>query len=110
MFKTFEQFGFNTYVFYDLQKRAVGRIEAGQSITDVALFFGVHHSVISRLWKQFQTPQTGPRRGDRGPKARRWSPKGCNTRRISIYCYCSQAESDTCGSGVPSMVTAFIGR
>ncbi|GFX45775.1 transposable element Tcb1 transposase [Trichonephila clavipes] len=32
--------------------RAVGRIEAGQSITDVALFYGVHHSVISRLWKQ----------------------------------------------------------
>ncbi|GFY30233.1 uncharacterized protein TNCV_3091401 [Trichonephila clavipes] len=41
---------------------AVGRIEAGQSITDVALFFGVHHSVISRLWKQFQTPQTVVRR------------------------------------------------
>ncbi|GBN06132.1 hypothetical protein AVEN_222594-1 [Araneus ventricosus] len=38
--------------------RAVGRIEAGQSITDVALFFGVHHSVISRLWKQFQNSQT----------------------------------------------------
>ncbi|GFT89347.1 transposable element Tcb2 transposase [Trichonephila clavipes] len=42
--------------------RAVGRIEAGQSITDVALFFGVHHSVISRLWKQFQTTQTVVRR------------------------------------------------
>ena len=38
--------------------RAVGRIEAGQWITDVALFFGVHHSVLSRLWKQFQTAQT----------------------------------------------------
>ncbi|GBM84008.1 hypothetical protein AVEN_110138-1 [Araneus ventricosus] len=38
--------------------RAVGRIEAGQSITDVALFFGARHSVISRLWKQFQTSQT----------------------------------------------------
>ncbi|GFS71489.1 uncharacterized protein TNCV_5051821 [Trichonephila clavipes] len=42
--------------------RAVGHIEAGQSITDVALFFGVHHSVISRLWKQFQTTQTVVRR------------------------------------------------
>ncbi|GFX70777.1 uncharacterized protein TNCV_1337391 [Trichonephila clavipes] len=41
---------------------AVGRIEAGQSITDVALFFGVHHSVISRLWKQFQILQRGVRR------------------------------------------------
>ncbi|GFW74987.1 transposable element Tcb2 transposase [Trichonephila clavipes] len=37
--------------------RTVGRIEARQSITYVALFFGVHHSVISRLWKQFQTTQ-----------------------------------------------------
>ncbi|GFU88587.1 HTH_Tnp_Tc3_2 domain-containing protein [Trichonephila clavipes] len=42
--------------------RAVGRIEAGQSITGVAIFFGVHHSVISRLWKQFQTTQTVVRR------------------------------------------------
>ncbi|GFT37327.1 HTH_Tnp_Tc3_2 domain-containing protein [Trichonephila clavipes] len=41
---------------------AVGCIEAGQSITDDALFFGVHHSVISRLWKQFQTTQTVVRR------------------------------------------------
>ncbi|KFM65883.1 hypothetical protein X975_18856, partial [Stegodyphus mimosarum] len=38
--------------------RAVGRIKAGQSITDVVLFFAVHHFVISRLWKQFQTTQT----------------------------------------------------
>ncbi|GFX46582.1 uncharacterized protein TNCV_4550211 [Trichonephila clavipes] len=37
--------------------RSVGHIEAGQSITDAALFFGVHHSVNSRLWKQFQTTQ-----------------------------------------------------
>ena len=42
--------------------RAMGRIEAGQSITDVALFFGILHSVISRLWKQFQTTQTVVRR------------------------------------------------
>ena len=38
--------------------RTVERIEAGQSITDVALYFGVHHSVISHLWKQVQTTQT----------------------------------------------------
>ncbi|GFV64275.1 transposable element Tcb2 transposase [Trichonephila clavipes] len=37
--------------------RVVSRLEAGQSITDVTLFFGAHHSVISRLWKQFQTTQ-----------------------------------------------------
>ncbi|GFX94600.1 HTH_Tnp_Tc3_2 domain-containing protein [Trichonephila clavipes] len=46
---------------------AVGQIETGQSITDVALFFDVHYSVISRLWKQFQTTQAVVRRavGDR---------------------------------------------
>ncbi|GFU55332.1 uncharacterized protein TNCV_1645971 [Trichonephila clavipes] len=49
--------------------RAVGRIEAGQSITDAALFFSVHHSVISRLWKQFQTTQAVVRR-----------PVGCRPR------------------------------
>ncbi|GBN29998.1 hypothetical protein AVEN_266526-1 [Araneus ventricosus] len=42
--------------------RSAGRIETGQSIIDVALFFGVHHSVISRLWKQFQTSQIFVRR------------------------------------------------
>ncbi|GFU72126.1 uncharacterized protein TNCV_3858981 [Trichonephila clavipes] len=41
---------------------SVRRIEAGQSITYVDLFFSVHHSVISRLWKQFQTTQTVVRR------------------------------------------------
>ncbi|GFX29522.1 transposable element Tcb2 transposase [Trichonephila clavipes] len=42
--------------------RAEGRIEAGQSITDVALYFGVLHSVIPRLWKQLQTTQAVVRR------------------------------------------------
>ncbi|GFV27315.1 HTH_Tnp_Tc3_2 domain-containing protein [Trichonephila clavipes] len=42
--------------------RAVGHIEVEQPITDVAFFFGVHHSVISRSWKQFQTTQTVVRR------------------------------------------------
>ena len=37
---------------------AVGCIEAGQSITDVAVLFAFHHSVISRLWKELQTTQT----------------------------------------------------
>ena len=38
--------------------RTVGGIEAGQLITDVALFYDIHHSVISHLWKQFQTTET----------------------------------------------------
>ncbi|GFW95485.1 HTH_Tnp_Tc3_2 domain-containing protein [Trichonephila clavipes] len=33
-----------------------------QDVTDVVLFLGVHHSVISRLCKQFQTTQTVVRR------------------------------------------------
>ena len=45
---------------------AVGHIEAGQSITDVALFFGIYHSVISQLCKQFQTTQTVVRRSIAG--------------------------------------------
>ena len=46
---------------------ALGHIEAGQSITDVALFFGFRHSVISHSWKQLQSTQTVIRR----PVARR---------------------------------------
>ena len=42
--------------------RAVGLIEVGQSITDVALFFGVYHSVISQLWNYLQIGQTVVRR------------------------------------------------
>lgn len=38
------------------------QIVAGKSVTDVALFFGVHNSAISRLWKLFQTSQTVVRR------------------------------------------------
>ncbi|GFX46898.1 uncharacterized protein TNCV_4040431 [Trichonephila clavipes] len=68
---------------------AAGRIEAGQSIPYFALFFSVHHSVTSRLWKQFQTTQTVVE----GSKARRLSPKCYNPRGRSIYCYCSQAEA-----------------
>ena len=41
---------------------AVGHIEAGQSITYVAVLFGIHHCVISRLWKLFQTTQAVFRR------------------------------------------------
>ncbi|GFY22305.1 transposable element Tcb2 transposase [Trichonephila clavipes] len=68
---------------------AVGCIEARQSITDVALFFGVNHSVISCLWKQFQTTQTVVRRPV-GGRPRVTTPRG-----RSIYCYCSQADSQS---------------
>lgn len=35
--------------------RIIGKIEEGRKVTDVAREFGVSHSVVSRLWKSFQT-------------------------------------------------------
>ena len=83
--------------------RAVGRIEAGQSITDVALFFGVHHSVISRLWKQFQTTQTVVRRPVAG-RPRVTTP--AEDRYIATVAKRNRRATST---RVTSMVTASIG-
>ncbi|GFX53308.1 transposable element Tcb2 transposase [Trichonephila clavipes] len=84
--------------------RAVGRIEAGQSITDVALFFGIHHSVISRLWKQFQTTQTVVRRPV-GGRPRVTTP--AKDRYIAIVDKRNRRATST---RVTSMVTAPIGK
>lgn len=84
--------------------RAVGRIEAGQSITDVALFFGVHHSVISRLWKQFQTTQTVVRRPVAG-RPRVTTP--AEDRYMAILAKRNRRATST---RVTSMVTASIGK
>ncbi|GFW03819.1 HTH_Tnp_Tc3_2 domain-containing protein [Trichonephila clavipes] len=83
--------------------RAVGRIGAGKSITDVALFYGIHHSVISHLWKQFQTTQTVVRRLVGGhPRVK--------TPMEDRY-ICSQAEFKTTSTReTSSMVTAFFGK
>ncbi|GFT37256.1 transposable element Tcb2 transposase [Trichonephila clavipes] len=84
--------------------RAVGRIEAGQSITDVALFFGIHHSVISRLWKQFQTTQTVVRRPV-GGRLRVTTP--AEDRYIVIVAKRNRRATST---RVTSMVTASISK
>ncbi|GFS65133.1 HTH_Tnp_Tc3_2 domain-containing protein [Trichonephila clavipes] len=84
--------------------RAVGHIEVGQSITDVALFFGVHHSVISRLWKQFQTTQTVIRRPI-GSRPRVITP--AKDRYIAIVAKRNSMVTSIC---VTSMVTASIGK
>ncbi|GFV00041.1 HTH_Tnp_Tc3_2 domain-containing protein [Trichonephila clavipes] len=82
----------------------VGRIETGQSITDVALFFGVHHSVILRLWKQFQTPQTVVRRHVGGhPRV----TKPAEDRYTAIV---AKRNRRTTSTRVTSMVTASIGK
>ncbi|GFV97116.1 HTH_Tnp_Tc3_2 domain-containing protein [Trichonephila clavipes] len=83
---------------------AVERIEAGQPITDVALFFGVHHSVISHLWKQFQTTQTVVRR-----------PVGSHpivtTPAEDLYiAIVAKRDRRATSTRVASMVTASIGK
>ncbi|GFV83989.1 transposable element Tcb1 transposase [Trichonephila clavipes] len=83
---------------------AVGRIEAGQLITDVALFFGVHHSAISHLGKQFQTPQTVVRR-PLGGLPRVTTPT--EDRYIAIIAKRNRRATST---RVTSIVTASIGN
>ncbi|GFV72356.1 transposable element Tcb1 transposase [Trichonephila clavipes] len=47
--------------------RIIGKLEEGRNVTSVAAEFGIAHSIVSRLWRQFQT--TG--------KATRGSSSGC---------------------------------
>ncbi|GFV56002.1 transposable element Tcb1 transposase [Trichonephila clavipes] len=41
--------------------RIIGKLEEGRSVTSVAAEFGIAHSIISRLWRQFQTTETAIR-------------------------------------------------
>ncbi|GFV41002.1 transposable element Tc1 transposase [Trichonephila clavipes] len=38
--------------------RIIGNLEEGRSVTSVAAEFGIAHSIVSRLWRQFQTRGT----------------------------------------------------
>ncbi|GFW41420.1 transposable element Tc1 transposase [Trichonephila clavipes] len=49
--------------------RIIGKLEEGLSVTSVAAEFGIAHSIVSRLWKQFQTTGTAIR-GNRRQTAR----------------------------------------
>ncbi|GFV92108.1 HTH_Tnp_Tc3_2 domain-containing protein [Trichonephila clavipes] len=83
--------------------RAVGRIEAGQSIIDVAF--------RRSLFCNFTFTETIPNHTGSCPKARRWSPKGYILHGRSIYCYCSQEESQRATSTrVTCMVIVSIGK
>ncbi|GFW48304.1 transposable element Tcb1 transposase [Trichonephila clavipes] len=42
--------------------RIIGKLEEGRSVTRVAAEFGIAHSIVSRLWRQFQTTGTAIRR------------------------------------------------
>ncbi|GFX05301.1 transposable element Tcb2 transposase [Trichonephila clavipes] len=41
--------------------RIIGKLEEGRSVTSVAAKFGIAHSIVSRLWRQFQTTVTAIR-------------------------------------------------
>ncbi|GFX26969.1 transposable element Tcb2 transposase [Trichonephila clavipes] len=41
--------------------RIIGKLEEGRSVTSVAAEFGIAHSIVSRLWTQFQTKGTAIR-------------------------------------------------
>ncbi|GFU16748.1 hypothetical protein TNCV_4188581 [Trichonephila clavipes] len=38
--------------------RIIGKLEEGRSVTVLAAEFGIAHSIVSRLWRQFQTTGT----------------------------------------------------
>ncbi|GFV80097.1 transposable element Tcb2 transposase [Trichonephila clavipes] len=41
--------------------RIIGKLEEGRSVTSVAAEFGIAHSIVSLLWRQFQTTETAIR-------------------------------------------------
>ncbi|GFX96835.1 transposable element Tcb2 transposase [Trichonephila clavipes] len=41
--------------------RIIGKLEEGRSVTSVPAEFGIAHSIVSRLWRQFQTTGTAIR-------------------------------------------------
>ncbi|GFX13734.1 transposable element Tcb2 transposase [Trichonephila clavipes] len=41
--------------------RIIGKLEGGRSVTSVAAEFGIAHSIVSRLWRPFQTTGTAIR-------------------------------------------------
>ncbi|UYV80853.1 hypothetical protein LAZ67_19001989 [Cordylochernes scorpioides] len=52
----------------DLKRRAVGRMEAGQSQVEVAKWLNVNKSVVSKIWKQFIETGTIKRKEGSGRK------------------------------------------
>ncbi|GFU87272.1 transposable element Tcb2 transposase [Trichonephila clavipes] len=46
---------------YFTRGRIIGKLEEGRSVTSVTAEFGIAHSIVSRLWRQFQTTGTAIR-------------------------------------------------
>ncbi|GFX43317.1 uncharacterized protein TNCV_2390251 [Trichonephila clavipes] len=42
--------------------RMIGKLEEGRTVTSVASEFGINKSVVSRVWKAFQTTGTAIRK------------------------------------------------
>ncbi|GFS52814.1 transposable element Tcb2 transposase [Trichonephila clavipes] len=61
--------------------RIIGKLEEGRSVTSVAAQFGIAHSIVSRLWRQFQTTGTAIR-GFSSGRPRRTTP--ANDRYIAL--------------------------
>ncbi|GFW97921.1 hypothetical protein TNCV_2599601 [Trichonephila clavipes] len=53
--------------------RIIGKLEEGRSVTSVAAEFRIAHSIVSRLWRQFQTTGTAIR-GFSSGRPRRSTP------------------------------------
>ncbi|GFX18526.1 transposable element Tc3 transposase [Trichonephila clavipes] len=49
-----------------IRGRIIGKLEEGRSVTSVAAESGIAHSIVSRLWRQFQTTGTAIRRFSSG--------------------------------------------
>ncbi|GFW27294.1 hypothetical protein TNCV_2831941 [Trichonephila clavipes] len=44
-----------------VQSRIIGKLEEGRNVTSGAAEFGIAHSIVSRLWRPFQTTGTAIR-------------------------------------------------
>ncbi|GFX61016.1 transposable element Tcb2 transposase [Trichonephila clavipes] len=53
--------------------RIIGKLEEGRRVTSVAAEFGIAQSIVSRLWRQFQTTETAFR-GFSSGRPRRTTP------------------------------------
>ncbi|GFW81591.1 transposable element Tcb1 transposase [Trichonephila clavipes] len=60
---SFLEFGDNIKTTSDAftRGRIIGKLEEGRSVTSVAAEFGIAHSIVSRIWRQFQTTGTAIR-------------------------------------------------
>ncbi|GFV82318.1 HTH_Tnp_Tc3_2 domain-containing protein [Trichonephila clavipes] len=112
MFKTFVQIVFKTYVFLCLPENKWKILSTG--VMWGALKKGSRSQICSFLrhssFYNFTFMETISNHTDSCPKDRMWSPKAYNPRGRPIYCYCSQAESQSNLHLCDSMVTASIGK